>query len=379
MPLPHGASAPIAPKPSCLTVSVAAVAGTTAVRSSRSTEFPGLVSETSPRLPIAVDAMGGDNAPASIVEGAKLAVEQFGVPVVLVGRPDEIGDTGGIPVIAASEVIAMDAEPAASVRKMKDSSIVRAAEAVRDGQASALLSAGNTGASMAASLLRLGRIRGVSRPAIAVPFPVLGSTPSTLLDCGANADCNPEWMVRFAQMGTVYARARFGIESPRVGVMTIGEEAGKGNSLVKETCSLLENTDWMEACGATYVGNMEGGDVMAGTADVIVCDGFTGNIILKSLEGGFDIALGAIRQALQSTQELAEVSGIIDPVLAPLLTEFDSASRGSAALLGTKGVSMIAHGSATPYGIANAIRTASDMVEVDIVQRIRDMVTFGAD
>ncbi len=323
--------------------------------------------------------MGGDNAPASIVAGAKLAVERLGVPVVLVGRPDEIGDTNGIPVISASEVISMHDEPAASVRRKRDSSVVRAAEAVRDGQASSVLSAGNTGAAMAASLLRLGRIRGISRPAIAVPFPVLGSTPTTLLDCGANADCSPEWLVQFAQMGAVYARARFGVERPRVGIMTIGEEAGKGNALVKDTCSLLEETNWTTACGADYVGNLEGRDLMIGAADVIVCDGFTGNIILKSLEGGMDVALNAIRSALRSTPEVSATANLVDPVLAPIYTELDVESRGSAALLGTRGVSMIAHGSATPYGIANAIRTASDMVEVQMVQRIRDMVEQRAD
>ena len=168
-------------------------------------------------LPIAVDAMGGDNAPEAIVEGAKRAVEQFGVPVVLVGKPGEMGDTGDLPVIEASEVIAMDAEPGSSVRKMKDSSLVRAAEAVRDGNASAMVSAGNTGATMASALLRMGRIKGIQRPAIATPIPVPGSTPTTLLDAGANAECKPEWLVEFAQMGGVYARDRFGIERPKVG------------------------------------------------------------------------------------------------------------------------------------------------------------------
>lgn len=331
------------------------------------------------RLPVAVDAMGGDSAPASIVEGAKLAVDQFGVSVVLVGRPEEMGDTGGIPVIEATEVIGMDDEPAASVRKKKDSSIVRAAEAVRDGQASALLSAGNTGAAMAASLLRLGRVRGITRPPIAVPFPVLGQTPTTLLDCGANADCQPEWLVQFAQVGTVYARARFGIESPRVGIMTIGEEAGKGNSLVKETCTLLESTNWAEACGATYVGNLEGRDLMIGAADVIVCDGFTGNIILKSLEGGVGVAVEAVKAALESIPEVAALSEIVDPILNPIYTELDSGSRGSAALLGVRGVSMIAHGSASPTAIANAIRTAADMVDVNVVDQIREMVAKRAE
>ncbi len=332
---------------------------------------------TDERLPVAVDAMGGDDAPASIVAGARRAVEQFGTPVVLVGRSDELGDTGGIPVIEASEVIGMDAEPASSVRKMKDSSVVRAAEAVRDGAASSLLSAGNTGAAMAASLLRMGRIKGVARPAIAVPFPVLGSTPSTLLDCGANADCQPEWLVQFAQMGTVYARTRFGIERPRVGVMTIGEEAGKGNSLVKEACTLLETDGWADVCGANYIGNVEGRDVMTGTADVIVCDGFTGNIILKSLEGGVALAIDAVRERLASTEEVAATAPIVNPVLDPLFDELDPNTRGSAILLGTRGVSMIAHGSSTPFAIANAIRTADEMVQAGIVGNLRAMIESG--
>ena len=180
-------------------------------------------------LPIAVDAMGGDNAPDAIVEGARRAVDELGVPVVLVGKPGEMGDTGDLPVIEASEVIAMDAEPGSSVRKMKDSSLVRAAEAVRDGNASAMVSAGNTGATMASALLRMGRIKGIQRPAIATPIPVPGSTPTTLLDAGANAECKPEWLVEFAQMGGVYARDRFGIERPKVGLLSIGEEAGKGS------------------------------------------------------------------------------------------------------------------------------------------------------
>ncbi len=331
----------------------------------------------SDRLPVAVDAMGGDDAPASIVEGARIAVEQFGVPVVLVGRPDELGDTGTIPVIAASEVVAMDAEPAASVRKLKDSSVVRGAEAVRDGVASSFLSAGNTGAAMAASLLRMGRIKGVSRPAIAVPFPVLGSTDTTLLDCGANADCQPEWLLQFAKMGTVYTRTRSGIEMPRVGVMTIGEEAGKGNALVKATCELFEQTDWAAECGATFVGNVEGRDLMTGVADVIVCDGFTGNIILKSLEGGIGGALEAIKAALRSTPEMAATADIVDPVLTPLFDALDPDQRGSAMLLGTRGVSMIAHGSSTSSAIANAIRTADEMVEAGIVANVR--AAFAAD
>ena len=331
------------------------------------------------QLPIAVDAMGGDDAPQTIVEGAIRARDELGVPVILVGDPDIIGDTSGVPVIAASEVIGMNDEPASSVRRKKDSSIVRAAEAVRDGNAAAVLSAGNTGAAMAASLLRLGRIKGFSRPAIAVPFPVLGSTPTTLLDCGANADCQPEWLVQFAQMGAVYCRTRFGVASPRVGIMTIGEEAGKGNSLVKAACQLFETTEWAEQCGATYVGNVEGRDLMNGAADVVVTDGFTGNVILKSLEGGVKIALDAVKAALVSTPEAAATAGVLRPLLDPLFDELDPETRGSAILLGTRGVSLISHGSSSSFAIANAIATAAQMVELDIVGNLRQLAQDVAD
>ena len=180
-------------------------------------------------LPVAVDAMGGDNAPSAIVAGARRAVEERGIPVVLVGRSADLGDTGDLEVIEASEVIAMDDDPGSSVRTKKDSSLVRAAEAVRDGAASAMVSAGNTGATMASALLRTGRIKGVSRPAIATAIPGPTGTPTVLLDAGANAECKAEWLVQFAQMGAVFARARFDIEKPRIGLLSIGEEAGKGS------------------------------------------------------------------------------------------------------------------------------------------------------
>ena len=170
-------------------------------------------------LPIAVDAMGGDHAPGEIVAGARRAHEEHGIPVLLVGRSEDLTDVGEMEVLEASEVIAMDAEPGSSVRRMKDSSLVRAAEAVRDGRASAMVSAGNTGATMASALLRMGRIPGVARPAIATLIPTPGSTPTVLLDSGANAECSPEWLVQFGQMGAVFARDRLGIERPRVALL----------------------------------------------------------------------------------------------------------------------------------------------------------------
>ncbi len=331
------------------------------------------------RLPVAVDAMGSDGGPAVIVEGARRAVEKDGLPVVLVGDPEQLGDTGSIPVIAASQVIEMGAEPASSVRTMKDASVVRAAEAVRDGAASSMISAGNTGAAMAASLLRMGRIKGFSRPAIAVPYPVPGSTPTTVLDCGANADTQPEWLVQFAMMGAVYCRTRFDIAEPRIGILTIGEEAGKGNALIKEACGLMEDADWSALCGARYIGNVEGRDLMMGTADVIVTDGFTGNVVLKSMEGGFAVFERTLRAALATTPAaIADptiVDGLVQTVLNPVFEGFDAGGTGAAQLLGVRGVSLISHGSSSVDAIANAIGTADSLVDIDIVGRLRQTVT----
>ncbi len=329
---------------------------------------------TAERLPVAVDAMGGDLGPSVIVAGARRAVEEFGIDVLLVGDPDQLGDTSGMSVKSASEVVEMGAEPASSVRRLKDSSIVRAAEAVRDGEASGLLSAGNTGAAMAASLLRMGRIKGISRPAIAVPFPVLGSTPTTLLDCGANAECQPEWIVQFAEMGAIYNRVRFGTPRPRVGILTIGEEAGKGNDLVKEACKLLEDGSWAVDCGADYIGNVEGGDLMRGVADVIVCDGFTGNVVLKSIEGAMALSQAQLRDAMVSTTDGAAAAAIVEPLLDPVFDTFDASKTGCALLLGVRGVSCISHGSSSAETISRAIRTAARIADEGIVEHLRSMV-----
>jgi len=321
-------------------------------------------------LPIAVDAMGGDNAPAEIVRGAVRAAEELGVPVVLVGRSAELGDTGEIEVIEASEVIAMDAEPGSSVRKMKDSSIVRAAEAVRDGRASAMVSAGNTGAAMASALLRMGRIKGISRPAIATPIPVPGSTPTTLLDAGANAECKPEWLVEFARMGAVYARDRFSIETPRVGLLSIGEEAGKGSPFVKESFGLLSDPVWAASAGADWIGNVEGRDVMTTEVDVIVTDGFTGNVTLKTLEGAMRALIGRLLVAIDTDDETRAAGVALAGPLDAMVSELHPDSVGGALLLGVKGVCVISHGSSSADAIFNAIRVASEMVEVEMVDHL---------
>src|SRR5437763_10029997 len=319
-------------------------------------------------LPIAVDAMGGDKAPAEIVAGAVQANRDLGIPVVLVGRPEALADldTGDLDVIPASEVIAMHDDPAAGVRRKKDSSLVRAAEAVRDGRASAMVSAGNTGATMASALLRMGRVRGVSRPAIATPIPVPGGTPTVLLDAGANAECSAAWLVQFAQMGAAFATRRYGISEPRVGLLSIGEEETKGTPLVKETHALLQ-----AGAGVHFIGNVEGRDVMTDDVDVVVTDGFTGNVTLKTLEGALRSLVAAILEAMSSTPEAQQASEVLMPALLPLYNTLDPDTTGGAMLLGVDGVCIISHGSSSARAIVNAVAVARDMVEHGPVEEPR--------
>jgi glycerol-3-phosphate acyltransferase PlsX len=318
-------------------------------------------------LPIALDALGGDRAPGEIVAGAQQAAA-LGIPVALVG-PADLAGRGELPLILASEVIAMDEDPAHGVRRKKDSTLVRAAEAVRDGAASAMVSAGNTGATMAAALLRMGRIRGVSRPAIATPIPVPGSTPTVLLDAGANADVQPEWLVQFAQMGSVFAKHRFALARPKVGLLSIGEEPSKGNSLVKETHELL-----VAAPGIEFVGNVEGRDIMTDAVDVVVTDGFTGNVVLKTLEGGVRAIVQAILNAFGATPEYKAAADVLMPGLLPLYESLDPETYGGAMLLGVDGVCIISHGSSSARAIVNALKVAKELVEADVVAELRAAV-----
>jgi glycerol-3-phosphate acyltransferase PlsX len=327
-------------------------------------------------LPVALDAMGGDKAPEEIVAGAHRAVAELGVGILLVGRPEVLEPLAGdLEVLPASEVIAMDADPAASVRKMKDSSLVRAAEAVRDGTASAMVSAGNTGATMGSALLRMGRIKGVKRPAIATPIPVPGGTPTVLLDAGANAECTSELLLQFAQMGTVFARERYGIDQPRVGLLSIGEEPTKGTPLVKETHALLAASDALTAAGGTFLGNVEGRDIMTSEVDVVVTDGFTGNVVLKTLEGGMRTLVGAIFEAFGSSPEAKAASDVLLPALMPLYGSVDPDNTGGAMLLGVDGLCLISHGSSSATAIVNAVRVAKELHEAQIVDRLRAAVT----
>jgi phosphate acyltransferase len=318
-------------------------------------------------LPIAVDALGGDRAPGEILAGVRRAVDD-GMPVVLVG-PADLAHDPDIELIPASEVIAMGEEPGAAVRTKKDSTLVRAAEAVRDGRASAMVSAGNTGATMASALLRMGRIKGVKRPAVAAPIPVPGSTPTVLIDAGANAEVQPEWLVQFAQMGSVYTRQRFHIDEPRVGLLSIGEEPGKGDPLRKEAFALLQ-----DAPGIHFIGNVEGRDLMTDRLDVAVTDGFTGNVALKTLEGGVKALIRALLAAF-ADEAYREHADALMPALLPLYAALDPDTYGGAVLLGVDGVCVISHGSTGATAMRNAIGVAHEMVAHGMVDEIRAVLS----
>ena len=323
-------------------------------------------------LPVAVDAMGGDNAPGEIVAGAKRAADELGIPIVLVGPPDLVGDTLGLPLIACTEVIAMDEDPAQGVRRKKDSSLVRAAELVRDGEASAMVSAGNTGATMASALLRMGRIRGVHRPCIATPLPRPGRPPAVLVDAGANAECGTEMLVQFAQMAAAFSTARFGIEDPSVALLSIGEEPSKGTPLVKETHKVLA-----DGAGVRFVGNVEGRDLLDAPVDVIVTDGFTGNVALKTLEGSLKFLMGKLLEIFTTDEETRAAMDVLLPHLAPLMGDLDPDGAGGAMLLGLEGVCIISHGSSSATAMRNAIAVGHDLAEAQVTEALRAAVTPG--
>jgi len=259
------------------------------------------------------------------------------------------------------------------VRRKKDASMVRAAEAVRDGRASAMVSAGNTGAAMASALLRMGRISGVARPAIATLLPVPGSSPTILLDSGANAECTAPWLLQFAQMGAAYTVLRLGKAEPLVGLLSIGEEKSKGNELVKAAHILLAEPGALST--GRFVGNVEGRDVLTDAADVVVTDGFTGNVVLKTLEGSVRVVVDALLKAMTSTEETRAATKVLLPALLPLQAELDPDTYGGAALLGVDGVCIISHGSSSARAIVNAVGLAAEMAAGDLVGSIRQAVT----
>jgi glycerol-3-phosphate acyltransferase PlsX len=321
-------------------------------------------------LPVAVDAMGGDRSPEEIVAGAKRASQELGIEVVLVGPPELVGDTLGLKLVPCTEVIAMDEDPAGGVRRKKDSSLVRSAELVRDGAACAMVSAGNTGAAMGAALLRMGRIKGVHRPCIATPLPRPGGAPSVLVDAGANSECTPAMLVQFAQMACAFSTARFGIANPSVGLLSIGEEASKGTTLVKETHALLAVGD----SGVQFVGNIEGRDLLGSSVDVVVTDGFTGNVALKTMEGTLRFLFDTLMGVFGTNEETKAATEVLMPYLAPVAANLDPETAGGAVLLGLDGVCIISHGSSSATAIKNAVSVGHDLATAGITQALREAI-----
>ena len=309
---------------------------------------------------VAVDAMGGDRGPAEIVAGAVDAVSDTVRPVIV--GPSGL-DTQGLELIEAPDTIGMDEKPTDAVRAKPNSSLVVACRAVREGTADAVVSAGNTGAMLAACLLEIRRIPGVRRPAIAVTIPARRG-PSILLDSGANADARPEDLVQFAHMGAVFAEEIFGVTNPEIRLLSIGEEPEKGNQLTLEAHELLTATE------LNFAGNAEGRDLLSGAADVVVTDGFTGNVALKVTEGTIKSLLEGLREEITSTVS-GKVGGLLIRSAARRLRDrLDPDAYGGAYLLGLRGLAVIAHGNSSRRAIANAIRLAARGVENDIVGRL---------
>ena len=313
--------------------------------------------------------MGGDRAPDEVVAGAVEAAGP-GVQPILVG-PAGI-DTGGLELIEASDTIEMDEKPAEAVRAKPDASLVVACRAVADGRADAVVSAGNTGAMLAAGLRHLRRLPGVLRPAIAVPIPTTKG-PSVLLDSGANADARAEHLLQFAYMGAIFAEEMLGLGRPEVRLLSIGEEPEKGNSLTLEAHALLAASD------LEFGGNAESRDLLAGAADVVVCDGFTGNVALKLLEGTIKTVLESFRAEITATPRGKLGGLLIRPAARRLRQRLDPDTYGGAYLLGLRGLAVIAHGNSSRTAIANAIRLAARGVEHDVVGRLAERLSSGVE
>lgn len=317
-------------------------------------------------LPIALDAMGGDNAPREIVRGALLGAARLGVRVALVGRRAEVESAlaeasdladadarSRVSVVDAPEVIAMDEHPANAVRAKKGASVVVACAMVGSGTARAVVSAGNSGAVLAAALFHVKRLRGVARPAIGTALPRSDGGSTFVLDVGANADCRAEWLAQFGVMGAVYASSMMGVASPRVGLLSNGEEPGKGSALVQAASPLLA------AAPINFVGNVEGKDLFRDACDVAVTDGFTGNIALKTAEGVGEFLLGAISAEARKSLQGMVGGALLKPKLRPIRDRVDYRATGGALLLGVDGEVVIAHGRSDAEAIVSALRVAA--------------------
>ena len=329
-------------------------------------------------MKIAVDAMGGDYAPEEVVLGAIEAVKAYKYDVVLVGDEKKIRkvmaehgseESERLTIVHAAEVIEMDEHPAQAIRKKKDASIVVATRLVKEGVCDAVVAPGSTGAAVTAALLGLGRIKGIERPCIATPIPSKKGV-SVLLDSGANSDSKPKHLVQAAIMGTHYAKYIFNIESPKIGLLNIGAEASKGNELSQTTYPMLEATKTI-----SFYGNIEGRDITEGIVDVVVCDGFVGNVILKFGEGIALFIMQLVKDSIRNGGILAKIGAMaVMPAFKHLKKRLDFTEYGGAPLLGVDGSFIICHGSSKAKTIRHAVRVAGELVEEDVVGHIRSSI-----
>jgi len=344
---------------------------------------------------IAVDAMGGDHAPHEIVAGALWAAQEYGVAIEFVGKQDQIeheiarvskngviSKAGGfktkrikidvdkldIKITHASEVIEMGEAPAQAIRKKKKSSIVLTVDAVASGSSDAVVAAGSTGAAMASSLFGLGRLHGIDRPAIAVTLPTL-KKPIVLIDGGANSSCTPEMLYQFAVMGTIFSANVLGVRNPKIGVLNIGEEAGKGNDLAQKTYKLLEAQTRLN-----FIGNVEGKEIFSNICDVVVCDGFVGNVALKITEGSGSMLFKMLNEQFTKNIFTKFVGALALPLMMDIYKKTNYEEYGGAILLGVKGITIISHGRSKAYAIKNAVRVAKEAVETGVNKKIAELI-----
>ena len=328
-------------------------------------------------MKIAVDAFGGDNAPGEIVKGAVMAVNKFGCDVVLVGDEKTINELlknenypkEKISVKHASEVVENDDKATLSIRKKKDSSMVVALTLVKDGEADAVVSAGNTGAYLTGAFTILGRIKGIKRPALAPCMPNKNGM-SVIIDSGANVDCKPEYLVQFAHMGSIYSQNVFGVKNPKVSLVNIGVEEGKGNSLVKETYALLKDEK-----DINFVGNLEAREIPSSSVDVIVCDGFSGNIVIKLIEGVAITLFDMLKDVFYKSIITKIAALILKPGLKNVKKSMDASEYGGAPLLGVNGPVIKAHGNSNAKSIHNAIKYAMLFAETNVNDKIKEYLS----
>ncbi|PKG25204.1 phosphate acyltransferase PlsX [Niallia nealsonii] len=324
-------------------------------------------------MKIAIDAMGGDHAPKEIVLGAMKAVQAFpDIEILLIGNEEKITsyltDKNRIEILHTEEMILATDEPVRAVRKKKNASMVLGANEVKEGRADAFISAGNTGALMAAGLFVVGRIDGIERPALSPTLPTIGGDGFLLLDVGANVDAKPNHLVQYAIMGSIYTENVLGIKNPRVGLLNIGAEEKKGNELTKKTFELLQEEK------INFIGNVEARDLLSGVCDVVVTDGFTGNMVLKSIEGTALSIFKMLKGTLMSSMKSKLAAAVLKPDLKGLRAKLDYSEYGGAALFGLNAPVIKAHGSSDSNAIYNAIRQARDVVKSEVITTIKKAI-----